>query len=247
MWRSTERVARSEAGPLARGWFEEVRRFGRKALAIVAKDVVAELRTKEIFTAMFVFALLVIVIFNFAFELHRLEMELIAPGVLWVAFTFAGVLGLNRSFVLEKDRGCLEGLMLCPVDRSAIYVGKLLGNLIFMGVMEAIALPIFGVFSNLSVFRLALVPVIFLGTVGFAAVGTLFSAMAVNTRTREVMLPVLLFPILVPVIIAAVKATQQVLAGGYLLDVANWLNLLIAFDVIFLVVAFLTFEFVVEE
>jgi len=133
------------------------------------------------------------------------------------------------------------------VDRSAIYVGKLVGNLIFMGVMEVIALPIFGVLSNLSVFRLALIPVIVLGTVGFAAVGTLFSAMAVNTRTREVMLPVLLFPILVPVIIAAVKATQQVLAGSSLMGIANWLNLLIAFDVIFLVAAFLTFEFVVEE
>ncbi len=234
-------------GWLTHSWLEEVKTFGRKSLAIVAKDVVAELRTKEIFTAMFVFALLVIVIFNFAFELHRVEMELIAPGVLWVAFTFAGVLGLNRSFVLEKDRGCLEGLMLCPVDRSAIYVGKLVGNLIFMGVMEVIALPIFGVLSNLSVFRLALIPVIVLGTVGFAAVGTLFSAMAVNTRTREVMLPVLLFPILVPVIIAAVKATQQVLAGSSLMGIANWLNLLIAFDVIFLVAAFLTFEFVVEE
>lgn len=224
-----------------------MKRFTRKVMAIVWKDLVAEMRTKEIFTSMFVFAFLVVVIFNFAFELKRVELDAIGPGILWVAFTFAGVLGLNRAFVLEKDRDCLEGLMLCPVDRSVIYVGKLVGILIFMTVMEAIALPIFAVLSNLPLFLPELIPIIFLGTLGFATVGTLFSAMAVNTRTREVMLPVLLFPIVVPVIIAAVKATGQVLGGHPLSAAADWLNLLVAFDVIFFVVAFLTFEYVIEE
>ncbi|MFQ5875885.1 MAG: heme exporter protein CcmB, partial [Dehalococcoidia bacterium] len=156
-----------------------MRGFTKKVIAIVWKDIVAELRTKEIFSAMFIFALLVIVIFNFAFELKGIDMVTIAPGVLWVAFIFAGVLGLNRTFIMEKDRGCMEGLMLCPVDRSAIYLGKMVGSVIFMLAVEAVALPIFAVLFNVLIAPLRLLPVILLGTVGFAAVGTLLSAMAV--------------------------------------------------------------------
>ncbi|MFQ6001115.1 MAG: heme exporter protein CcmB [Anaerolineae bacterium] len=220
--------------------------FLAKVGTILWKDLRAELRTKDILTSMFVFAFLVIVIFNFAFELQRLEPEAIAPGVLWVAFTFAGVLGLNRSFVLEKDKGCLEGLMLCPVDRGAIYLAKMMGNIIFILLMEAIALPLFLALSNLPL-PWELLPILLLGTVGFAGVGTLFAAISVNTRTREVMLPLLLFPVIVPVIIAAVKATGVVFAGGSLREASGWLNLLISFDAIFLVVAFITFEYVLEE
>jgi heme exporter protein B len=174
-------------------------------------------------------------------------MDVIGPGILWVTFTFAGVLGLNRAFALEKDRGCLEGLMLCPVDRSAIYLGKLVGILIFMTAMETISLLIFAVLSNMPLFLPGLIPIIFLGTLGFATVGTLFSAMAVNTRAREVMLPVLLFPIVVPAIIAAVKATGQVMGGQPLGAAADGLSLLSVFDLIFFVVALLTFEYVIEE
>lgn len=221
--------------------------FLDKVMAILWKDIVAELRTKEMFSSMFVFAIMVVVIFNFAFELKQFEIADIAPGVLWVAFTFAGILGLNRSFVLEKDRGGLEGLMLAPMDRSAIYLGKMLGNVIFMLVVEVIILPIFTILFNLPLLLPALVPIILLGTVGFAAVGTLFAAMAVNTRTREVLLPVLLFPIAVPIIIAAVKASGAVFAGDSLAAVSHWLRLMVVFDTIFLVVAFITFEFVLEE
>jgi heme exporter protein B len=221
--------------------------FLRKILAIVHKDLIAELRTKEIFSSMFVFALLVIVIFNFAFELRVANVKQIAPGVLWVAFTFAGMLGLNRSFILEKDRGCLEGLLLAPVDRSAIYFGKMLGNLIFMSLVEAIVLPIFWALFNPPLFSPALILVIVLGTVGFAGVGTLFSAIAVHTRAREVMLPVLLFPIVVPLMIAAVKITGGLLDGQPLSEMRNWLNLLAGFDVIFLTVSYMTFDYVVEE
>ncbi|MCL4460016.1 MAG: heme exporter protein CcmB [Chloroflexi bacterium] len=221
--------------------------FVGKVIAILVKDIISELRTKELFSAMFIFALLVVIIFNFAFELRVENVLAIAPGVLWVAFTFAGVLGLNRAFVLEKDKGCLEGLMLCPVDRSAVYLGKMLGNITFMFVVEAITLPFFSVFFNLPILMPRLLLVIFLGTVGFASVGTLFSAMAVNTRTREVMLPILLFPVVMPVIVAAVKSTGFILEDKPWSDFASWLNLLIAFDVIFLVVSFLVFEFVIEE
>jgi heme exporter protein B len=221
--------------------------LAKKILAIVHKDIIAELRTKEMFSSMFVFALLVIVIFNFAFELRVANIKQVSPGVLWVAFTFAGMLGLNRSFILEKDKGCLEGLLLAPVDRSAIYFGKMLGNLIFMSVVEAIVLPIFWVLFNPPLFSPALILVIVLGTLGFAGVGTLFSAIAVHTRAREVMLPILLFPIVVPLMIAAVKITGGLLDGQPLSEMRNWLNLLVGFDVIFLAVSYMTFDYVVEE
>lgn len=219
----------------------------RKVWAIVQKDVAAELRSKEIFSSMAIFALIVIVIFNFAFELKIDNVVDIAPGVLWVAITFAGVLGLNRTFVIEKDKGGLAGLLLCPVDRSAIYLGKLISSLIFMVTMEVVALPLFAVFFNLPIWIPGLYPVVLLGTVGFAAVGTLLAAMSVNTRTREVMLPVLLFPVVVPVLIAAVKSTGSVLSQRPWDEFAHWINLLVAFDVIFFVVCLLTFDYVVEE
>jgi len=221
--------------------------FLHKVLAIVHKDIIAELRTKEMFSSMFVFALLVIVIFNFAFELRVANVKQVAPGVLWVTFTFAGMLGLNRSFILEKDKGCLEGLLLAPVDRSAIYFGKMLGNLIFMSVVEVIVLPIFWVLFNPPLFSPALILIIVLGTLGFAGVGTLFSAIAVHTRAREVMLPILLFPIVVPLMIAAVKITGGLLDGQPLSEMRNWLNLLVGFDIIFVTVSYMTFDYVVEE
>ncbi len=218
-----------------------------KVLAIVGKDVASELRTREVLSSMFVFAVLVIVVFNFAFELKVENNEAVAPGVLWVAIVFAGMLGLNRSFISEKDRGCMEGLLLCPVDRSAIYVGKMLGNLLFMLTMEIIVLPIFAAFFNLSVFDPKLLLVVLLGTIGFAGVGTLFAAVAVHTRTREVMLPVLLLPVAVPVLVAAVKATGEAIASTPPLTPGPWMGVLVGFDVIFLTVAYITFEYVFQE
>lgn len=218
-----------------------------KVLAIASKDIATELRTREVLSSMFVFAILVIVVFNFAFDLNVENTEAVAPGVLWVAIAFAGMLGLNRSFITEKDRGCMEGLLLCPVDRSAIYLGKMAGNLLFMLATEAIVLPVFAAFFNVSVFSPRLLLVVFLGTLGFAAVGTLFSAVAVHTRTREVMMPILLLPVAVPVLVAAVKATGEILATVPPPSEGPWMAVLIAFDVIFLTVAFLTFEYVFQE
>ncbi len=224
-----------------------MRAYLDKVLAIVGKDVAAELRTREMLSSMFVFAILVIVVFNFAFELKVENTEAVAPGVLWVAIAFAGMLGLNRSFIGEKDRGCMEGLLLCPVDRSAIYLGKMLGNVLFMLAMELIVLPVFAAFFNLSVFDPRLLGIVLLGTVGFACVGTLFAAVAVHTRTREVMLPVLLLPVAVPVLVAAVKATGEVIASAPPPTAGPWVGVLIGFDVIFLTVAYLTFEYVFQE
>jgi heme exporter protein B len=216
-------------------------------LAIVWKDVVSELRTREIFSAMFVFAMLAVLIFQFAFDLRVEDVRAVAPGMLWVTIAFSGVLGLNRSFVLESDKGCLEGLLLTPVDRSAIYFGKMLGNLIFMSVVESVLLPIFMILFNLPLWHPGILLVVFLGTLGFSAVGTLFSAMAVNTRAREIMLPILLFPIVVPVLIAGVRMTGGFLDGVPLSEMRNWMQLLIGFDIIFLAVALMTFDYVVEE
>ncbi len=221
--------------------------FFRQVGAIIAKDLTAELRTKENLSAMLVFSLLVLVIFNFAFELKGVDMNAVGPGVLWVAFTFSGILGLGRSFAAEKDKGSLDGILLAPVDRGAILVGKATANLVFILVMEAITLPLFVILFNVSLSWFPLAAYLVMGTVGFAAVGTLLSAIAASTRMREVMLPVLLFPVLVPMFIATVKITSGAFASQAFSDYSNWFNLLLAFDVIFIVVAFLVFEYVVEE
>lgn len=220
----------------------------RKVYAIVAKDVAAELRTREMLSSMFVFSLIVILIFNFAFDLRAENQKTLAPGVLWVAIAFAGMLGLSRSFIMEKDRGSLEGLLLTPVDRSAIYLGKMLGNVLFITVVEIMILPIFMVLFNLPADVLPpLLGVMILGTIGFAGVGTLFSAIAVHTRAREVLLPILLFPVVIPVLLAAVKLTAAILDGVPFAEVRNWFSLLVAFDLIFLALSFILFDYVMEE
>ena len=223
--------------------------YAKKILAIVWKDVVAELRTKEMFSSMFVFAVLVIVIFNFAFDLRVSgeRVRQVAPGALWVAFAFAGILGLNRAFVMEREGGCLEGLLLAPVDHTAIYFGKMFSTVLFMLVVEAITLPIFTAFFGVNLFDLRLALIVLMGTVGFAAVGTLLSAMTAQTRAREVLLPILLLPVATPVLIAAVKATAGILDGQSMAELARWFQLLLAYDLIFPAVAFMTFDFVVKE
>jgi len=223
-----------------------LREAGNKILAIVWKDIVSELRTREIAISLLAFALLVIVVVSFALEPGE-QTSPVAAGVLWIAFTFAGVLGLGRSFVLEKDRGCLQGLMLCPVDRGLLYIGKACSILIFMLVVEAIILPVFIVLLDQPLFPPQLVVIAILATIGFAAVGTLFSALAVNTRARDVMLPLLFIPVASPVIIAAIESTGMALSGESWGDIASWLGIMAAFDVIFLAVAPLVFEFVIEE
>ena len=222
-------------------------KFWRKVITIAWKDVLSEMRTKEAISSVLVFALLVIVIFNFAFSANQETMNLVAPGILWVTFAFAGILSLNRAFIMERDESCLEGLMACPVSRETIYVGKLMGSLLFMLVVEAVTLPIFALLFNIAVLSPQLIAITFLTTVGFAAVGTLFSAMAVNTRAREMVLPILFLPIVTPIIISAVNASELALSSKDWGSLASWLQIIVAFDVIFLVVSYLIFAFVIEE
>jgi heme exporter protein B len=224
-----------------------MKRYLQVLWAVLWKDLRIELRTKDVFTSMAVFAVLALMIFNFAFELRVPDKSVVIPGVLWVAIIFSGVLGLGRAFISEKDRGSMAGLLLAPVDRSAIYFGKMLASLLFIFVMEAILLPLMVIFFNLNFLSWPLLLLLFLGTVGFATVGTVFSGLAVNTRTREVLLPVLLFPVMLPVLMAGIRATIGFMEGDTLADMMKWINLLIFFDILYLVVSYLTFDFVVEE
>lgn len=221
--------------------------FFRAIAAIAWKDLAAELRSRELLSAMLVFALLVILIFNFALELDVRTRSTITSGVLWVTFAFAGTLGLNRSMAVEKDRGCLDGLLLAPVDRSAIYFGKMIGNLAFMFVVEAIVLPVYSVLYNTNLFHPGLIGVIVLGSIGYVAVGTLLASMAVQTRTRDVLLPILLFPVVIPILIAAVKASGGYLQGLESSEILPWINLLAVYNVIFIAFAFMVFDYIVEE
>jgi heme exporter protein B len=219
----------------------------RAVAAIVWKDLAAELRSKELISSMLVFALLVILIFNFALELNRAARAEVAAGVLWVTTIFTGTLGLNRSLAAEKDRGSLDGLLLAPVDRSAVYFGKALGNLLFILIVEAVILPLFSLLFNVSMVQPLVMVVVVLGALGYAAVGTLLASLAVHSRSRDVMLPILLFPVAVPVLIAAVRATGGVLAGSEWAEISPWINLLLGYDVIFVAIAFMVFDYVVEE
>ena len=213
---------------------------------LVWKDALAETRSKDVAVAGLAFALLILVIFNFAIDLRRENAADVGAGILWVTFVFAGVLGLGRSFATERDRGTLEGLLLAPIDRSAIYVAKTITNVLLMALVEAVTLPAFVVLFDVAVAWVDVLLVILLGTIGFAGVGTLISAMVANARAREVMLPILLLPLQVPVVIASVKATA--LAMGVEGDQTwPWVQLLVGFDVVLVATAVLVFEYVVEE
>ena len=221
----------------------------RTVYLLLAKDVLVELRNRETFTVMLFFAVVILFLFHFGLNPERENTAQFAPGLLWLAFMFTGVLGLGRSFQAEQANDCLEQLLLVPGDRGDIFLGKLLGNLAFMLAVELLIIPLFALFFQLNLWE-ALFPLLVvavLGTLGFAALGTLFSALTANLRAREVLFPLLLFPLVVPVVISAVTATGIILGGGTLGEASGWLKLLGAFDTIFLVVAYLTFEFVVEQ
>jgi len=223
--------------------------FLRQLRTLIWKDLLVEARGRETVLAGAVFALLVLVIFNFAFDLRVENVAAVAPGVLWVTVTFAGVLSLGRAFARERDRRTLDGLLLAPIDRSALYLAKVVTSVVSMLVVEVVALPAFIALFNLVVNLPLLILALVLGTLGLAGVGTLFAAIAAHTRAREVMLPLLLFPIQVPVIMATVKSTGAAIRvpGLEPPDVGQWLGLLIAFDALFLGLSVLLFDYAIEE
>jgi len=225
------------------------RRFFGQLRTLIWKDLLVEARGRETVLAGAVFALLVLVIFNFAFDLRVENVAAVAPGILWVTITFVGVLSLGRAFARERDRRTLDGLLLAPVDRSALYLAKVLTSIASMLVVEVVALPVFVGLFNLSVDLPLLVLALVLGTIGLAGVGTLFAAIAAHTRAREVLLPLLLFPIQVPVILATVKSTGAAIRVPGLdpPEIGQWLGLLIAFDALFLGLSVLLFDYAIEE
>ncbi|KPK95991.1 hypothetical protein AMJ80_02495 [bacterium SM23_31] len=223
--------------------------YWEQVFNIIKKDITIELRAKEAVSAMLVFGLMVIVVFSFAFNLGTREQIEIAPGLLWIAFTFAGILGLNHSFAAEYENHCLQGMMLAPVPRSAVYIGKLTGNFIFMFLAELIML---GFFIWLFDVRFTgrwhlLVLTMILGTLAFAIIGTMFSAVASGIRMREFLLPILQFPVVLPAIIFAVEATADLLEEDTLAGFFDGIKFLSAFNIIFFTLCVLLFEYILED
>jgi len=221
--------------------------FLRAVFAVVWKDIQAEFRSLELVSAMLVFSMLVIIIFNFALNLDIKMRQTVTAGVLWTTFAFAGTLGLNRSMAIEKDRGCLDGLLLAPVDRSAIYFGKAISNLAFMLIVEVIVLPVYSVLYSTNLFKPGLLLVILLGSIGYVGVGTLLATMSVQTRTRDILLSILLFPVVLPVLLPAIIASNGFLEGVEIADILFPIGLLVAYDLIFIAISFMVFDSVVEE
>lgn len=219
------------------------------AVAVAGKDLRLEWRTRSALLSAVVFAALVLVIFNFARDPTAVATADLAPSILWVTFAFAAIVALNRAFTVERHNGALQGLLLAPVGRSALFLGKYLANLVFVGLVEMVALPLFVLFFNIDLSRAlpGLLLVIVLATVGFVAVGTVFSAMAVRTRFAELMLPVLLLPFMVPPLMGAAQATTRLLADRPLSELAGWLRLLAFYDVAFVTMSLLLFPAVVDE
>ena len=219
-----------------------------RAWIVVWKDALSERRSKESLNALLFFSILLLFVFQFALGPERARVEAALPGLLWLGFILSGLLAFGRAFLIERENDCWEGLVLTPGDKSAIYFGKLAGNLLQMVVVEAALLVLFSVFFGLDFTPVlpALAAVLALGTLGLASVGTLFGAITAQMRARELLFPVLLLPAVVPVLLASVSATQTVLLGEPLADAAAWLKLLAAADLVYLVVGVLTFEFVLE-
>jgi heme exporter protein B len=221
----------------------------RHAWYIARKDLLVEFRSRTAILSVAVFTVLVLLVFNFGRDPTAVAAVDLAPSILWVTFTFAAMLTLNRAFQLELENQALEGLLLAPVARRSLYLGKLLANLIFVAVVEAIGLPLFALFFNVAVLPVLppLAGVIALATVGFVAVGTLFSAMTTRTRFAELLLPVLVLPFLIPPLWWAVVATGKVLAARPLSEILGWLKFLIAYDIVFVALALVLFPATVNE
>jgi heme exporter protein B len=224
-----------------------MRNYLRGALAIYAKDIRLEARTKETISAVLAFAIIIAFIFGFAFDPRPSVVAIVGPGIVWVAYVFTGILGMNHTFALERDRGTLEGLLLAPVGREAVYAGKLLSTATIMIFVEALLFPVFLVLFDLNLFNIWFALVALAATIGFATVGTLFSAIAAHTRAREILLPLLFLPIVLPIIIGAVTSTGAAIDGDGWDGVGKWLQFILAFDAVFLVLSSWAFDFVLEE
>ncbi|MGQ0561438.1 MAG: heme exporter protein CcmB [Gemmatimonadota bacterium] len=226
-------------------WQREARRIG----AIVWKDFTAERRTKANFNAVVFLAVLTLLLFGFALGPDTETLETVAAGVVWLTILFSGVLSFNRSYEQELEGGVLDALLLYPGQRRSIFLGKLIANLAFVLLVEAVLVPLATVLYDLELLPVALplAGILVLGTIGFVTLGTFYAAMASRVRAREVLLPLLLFPMLIPLLVGAVEATTALLSGDVMGDSRVWVRLLMVFDVTFILVCIWAFDYVIED
>jgi heme exporter protein B len=215
--------------------------------AIFWKDLLAEKRTREILGAILVFSLIIILIFVFAFNFAVETRRNAAAGVIWVTLCFAGTLSLNRTMLNEKDRDGMDGLLLAPIDRIAIFVGKSLVNWVYVLISAAVIIPTYSIFNNINLFKLGFLGIILLGTLGYILTGTLLATLSTQLKTRDLLLPVLLFPVIIPLILAAVNASTLVLQGGRTAELSTWIMLLCGYDLLFLAVCIMVYDKLLDE
>jgi heme exporter protein B len=220
----------------------------RQTLLLLRKDLRLELRRRESLMTMFFFGTLLLFVFNFSFDLSPARVSELAPALLWLAFLFTGTLGLTQLFEAERGNHCLDALLMSSMDRGALFLAKTCFNIILMVLVELVVMPLFWILFNLVSWQPlpALLSIVFLGTVGFCVLGTILSAVTLKARAREILLPLVLFPLMVPVILATIRCMEAILSQGVLGDAVPWLRLLIGFDVIFLTVGILIFDWVVD-
>ncbi|MDX1991923.1 MAG: heme exporter protein CcmB [bacterium] len=221
--------------------------FFKTVFAIVRKDLRAELRSRELVSAMLLFALLSVLVFSFALELNRTVRQEVVSGALWVTLIFASILGLNRSLAMERDQGNLDAMFLAPVDRTAIFFGKMIGNFLFTAAVGLLLLPIMTILYNLTLTAPALLLTLTLGVLGLSAVGTLLATMTVQTRTRETLLPIVMLPVVLPILLTVVRASSEIIQRAETSVWLPWVQILVVVDVIYLVLCYLLFEYVVED
>jgi heme exporter protein B len=221
--------------------------FFRAIFTIVRKDLRAELRSRELVSSMGLFALLSIIIFSFALDLDRAARESVVTGVLWMTIVFASIIGLNRSMAMEREQGNFDAMLIAPIDRTVIFFGKLIGNLVFALIVGLLLLPLMTLLFNISLLQPLFVLVLLLGIFGFSAIGTLLAAMTVQTRARESLLPIVMMPIALPVLLSAVKSCSSILNATPFADWIAWLQILAVVDIVYLITCYLLFPYVLEE
>lgn len=221
--------------------------FWTVTFAIVRKDLQAELRSRELIATMLLFALLSVLIFSFALELDRVAREEAVSGVLWVTVVFASILGLNRSMAMERENGSMDAMLLAPINRTSIFIGKLVGNYLFTQTVGLFLLPLMTVLYNINLLSWWLLGILVLGTLGICITGTLLAAMTVQTRAREALLPIVMLPVILPLLLAAVNATNGIISNKPFADWSTWPQVLIVVNVVYLVLCFMTFAYVIEE
>jgi heme exporter protein B len=221
--------------------------FWKVSFAIIRKDLQAELRSRELIATMLLFSLLSVLVFSFALELDRLAREEAVSGVLWVTIVFASILGLNRSMAMERENGSMDAMLLAPINRGSIFVGKLVGNYLFTQTVGLVLLPLMTLLYGINLFSWWLLGVLILGTLGITTTGTLLAAMSVQTRAREALLPIVMLPIILPLLLAGVNASNSIINNTPFADWSTWIQILLIVNVIYLVLCFMTFAYVIEE